>query len=59
MISGVYVPLLTAFTSDGAVDPGGYARQAEWLAARGVDGLVPFGSTGEGPSPSAQTTAAG
>jgi 4-hydroxy-tetrahydrodipicolinate synthase len=32
------------------VDPAGFARQAEWLAARGVDGLVPFGSTGEGPS---------
>jgi 4-hydroxy-tetrahydrodipicolinate synthase len=50
VISGVYVPLLTAFARDGAVDPGGYAGHAEWLAARGVDGLVPFGSTGEGPS---------
>lgn len=50
MISGVYVPLLTAFASDGAVDPGAFARQAEWLASRGADGLVPFGSTGEGPS---------
>jgi len=50
VISGVYVPLLTAFTSDGAVDPGAFARQGEWLAARDVDGLVPFGSTGEGPS---------
>ena len=50
MISGVYVPLLTAFTSEGAVDPAGFARHAQWLAARGVDGLVPFGSTGEGPS---------
>jgi 4-hydroxy-tetrahydrodipicolinate synthase len=50
VISGVYVPLLTPFTSDGAVDPGAFARQGEWLAARGVDGLVPFGSTGEGPS---------
>ena len=27
VISGVYVPLLTAFTSDGAVDPGAFARQ--------------------------------
>jgi 4-hydroxy-tetrahydrodipicolinate synthase len=50
VISGVYVPLLTAFASDGAVDPGAFARQAEWLASRGADGLVPFGSTGEGPS---------
>ena len=50
MISGVYVPLLTAFTGAGAVDPAGFARQAQWLAERGTDGLVPFGSTGEGPS---------
>lgn len=50
MISGVYVPLLTAFASDGAVAPGPFGQQAEWLASRGVDGLVPFGSTGEGPS---------
>lgn len=50
VISGVFVPLLTAFAGDGAVDPGAFARQAEWLVSRGVDGLVPFGSTGEGPS---------
>jgi 4-hydroxy-tetrahydrodipicolinate synthase len=50
VISGVYVPLLTAFAGDGTVDPGAFARQAEWLVSRGVDGLVPFGSTGEGPS---------
>lgn len=50
MISGVYVPLLTAFTGAGAVDPAAFAREAEWLADRGADGLVPFGSTGEGPS---------
>jgi 4-hydroxy-tetrahydrodipicolinate synthase len=50
VISGVFVPLLTAFASNGAVDPGAFARQAEWLVSRGVDGLVPFGSTGEGPS---------
>lgn len=50
VISGVFVPLLTAFAGDGAVDPRAFARQAEWLVSRGVDGLVPFGSTGEGPS---------
>jgi 4-hydroxy-tetrahydrodipicolinate synthase len=50
VISGVYVPLLTAFTGAGTVDPVGFARQAQWLAERGADGLVPFGSTGEGPS---------
>jgi dihydrodipicolinate synthase/N-acetylneuraminate lyase len=37
VISGVYVPLLTAFAGDGAVDPAGFARQAQWLAERGTD----------------------
>ena len=50
MISGVFVPLLTAFDNEGRVDPGAYVAFAQWLAGRGVDGLVPFGSTGEGPS---------
>jgi 4-hydroxy-tetrahydrodipicolinate synthase len=47
---GVYVPLLTAFTEDGRLDAGASAAHAEWVAARGVQGVVPFGSSGEGPS---------
>jgi 4-hydroxy-tetrahydrodipicolinate synthase len=50
VISGVYVPLLTPFDRQGHVDTGAYGAFAQWLASRGVDGLVPFGSTGEGPS---------
>ena len=50
MISGVYVPLLTAFAPDGRADPGACAEHARWLVAAGVDGLVPFGTSGEGPS---------
>ena len=50
MISGVYVPLLTPFDQQGHIDTGAYGAYAQWLASRGVDGLVPFGSTGEGPS---------
>ena len=50
MISGVYVPLLTAFAADGRVDPGACAAHASWLADAGVAGLVPFGTSGEGPS---------
>ena len=50
MISGVHVPLLTPFDRQGHVDTGAYRAFAQWLASRGVDGLVPFGSTGEGPS---------
>jgi dihydrodipicolinate synthase/N-acetylneuraminate lyase len=50
VISGVYVPLLTPFDQQGKVDTGAYGAFAQWLNSRGVDGLVPFGSTGEGPS---------
>ncbi len=50
MISGVYVPSLTAFAPDGRADPGACAEHARWLVAAGVDGLVPFGTSGEGPS---------
>lgn len=50
MISGVYVPLLTAFAPDGRADPGACAEHARWVVAAGVDGLVPFGTSGEGPS---------
>jgi 4-hydroxy-tetrahydrodipicolinate synthase len=50
VISGVYVPLLTPFDQQGKVDIGAYGAYAQWMISRGVDGLVPFGSTGEGPS---------
>jgi 4-hydroxy-tetrahydrodipicolinate synthase len=50
VFSGVYVPQLTPFDHEGHVDTGAYAAFAQWLVSRGVDGLVPFGSTGEGPS---------
>lgn len=50
VIHGVYVPLLTAFDQAGRIDAGAYAAYAQWQASRGVDGLVPFGTSGEGPS---------
>jgi 4-hydroxy-tetrahydrodipicolinate synthase len=50
VISGAYVPMLTAFDQAGHLDTGAYAAFAQWLAGRGVDGLVPFGTTGEGAS---------
>ena len=50
VISGVYVPLLTAFDHAGRVDTEAYAAFAQWQVGRGVDGLVPFGTSGEGPS---------
>jgi len=50
VIQGVYVPLLTAFTDDGGVDVAACVAHAQWSVDCGVDGLVPFGTSGEGPS---------
>lgn len=44
---GVGVPLVTPFVSDGAVDHEALRELVGWLEARGVDYLVPCGSTGE------------
>ena len=50
LTAGVYAPLLTAFGTSGAVDQKATAAHAQWLAERGVTGVVPFGTSGEGPS---------
>ncbi|MEV5884421.1 4-hydroxy-tetrahydrodipicolinate synthase [Streptomyces sp. NPDC052020] len=42
--------MITPFTEDGALDPGGAARLADHLVARGCDGLVLSGTTGESPT---------
>src|SRR5512137_1712711 len=44
---GVYVVTVTPFTAAGEIDLDGVRRNAEWLIARGVDGLIALGSTGE------------
>lgn len=44
---GIYVVTVTPFSAAGDVDVDGVRRNAEWLIARGVDGLIPCGSTGE------------
>lgn len=49
-IRGVYVANLTPFAASGGIDLAAYVAHAEWLAARGVHGIVPFGTNGEGPS---------
>ncbi|GAB2592882.1 dihydrodipicolinate synthase family protein [Microlunatus antarcticus] len=46
-LSGLWVALLTPFEPDGAVDHGALRALVEDLVPRGVDGLVPLGSTGE------------
>lgn len=48
--SGVWVALATPWTEAGTVDFGALERHIDWLAARGVHGLVPLGTTGECPT---------
>lgn len=49
-IAGVYVAAVTPFAPSGAVDLEAFVGHARWLASRGVQGIVPFGTNGEGPS---------
>lgn len=49
-IRGFWVAAATPLTSDGGVDPVRLATHAQWLFGRGVDGVVLFGTTGEGTS---------
>lgn len=44
--------LVTPFTADGAIDHARMAAHATELLGRGLDGIVPFGTTGEGASAS-------
>lgn len=51
-LRGVYVANVTPFRTDSArsVEVDSYREHVRWLAANGVDGIVPFGTNGEGPS---------
>jgi 4-hydroxy-tetrahydrodipicolinate synthase len=47
-ISGVYVPMVTAFKAqDESFDEAGQRQVTNYLIENGVDGLIPSGSTGE------------
>ena len=49
-VRGVIVPLVTPFQKGGEeVDEGAMAALCEWLVEKGVHGLMPCGTTGEGP----------
>ncbi|MDQ7842761.1 MAG: dihydrodipicolinate synthase family protein [Armatimonadota bacterium] len=50
MLGGVYVASVTPFTASGAIDLAALAGHGEWLASHGVEGIVFFGTNGEGPS---------
>jgi 4-hydroxy-tetrahydrodipicolinate synthase len=49
-ISGLWVALATPLDSAGNIDHAEFARHATSLLAFGCDGVVPFGTTGEGTS---------
>ena len=49
-IRGFWVATATPLTVDGAVDHARLAAHAQWLFGQGVDGVVLFGTTGEGTS---------
>lgn len=52
MLQGVYVANVTPFRDDAdrTLDEEAYLAHVRWLAERGVTGVVPFGTNGEGPS---------
>jgi len=49
-VHGLWCAMLTPLASDGGVDHARFARHAHWLLAQGIDGVAPFGTTGEGQS---------
>src|SRR5512143_2804360 len=49
-IRGVWCATLTPLDANGDVDRARLRDHAQMLLARGVDGIAPFGTTGEGPS---------
>jgi 4-hydroxy-tetrahydrodipicolinate synthase len=53
VIKGLWVAMATPLDAEGNVDHAALARHGLWLMDQGCDGLVPFGTTGEGPSFSA------
>ena len=48
MFRGILVPTLTPVAPDGGVDLDALRSHADWLIGKGVHGLYPCGSTGEG-----------
>ena len=46
---GVIVPIFTPFTKHGDIHTRALAEHLEWLIEKKVDGIMPAGTTGEGP----------
>jgi len=49
MFAGTGLPLVTPFTPDGELDEPALAELVDWVQQRGVDFVVPCGSTSEAP----------
>lgn len=47
---GVWVATATFFNHDGSLDLPSFEKHCSWLLDSGVEGLVPCGTTGEGPT---------
>jgi dihydrodipicolinate synthase/N-acetylneuraminate lyase len=50
MLNGIFVPTFTAFSEIGELDLNATISHAEWLLATDINGLIPFGTFGEGAS---------
>ncbi len=50
LIHGLWCATLTPLARDGRIDDARFAAHAHTLFAQGVDGIAPFGTTGEGQS---------
>jgi len=59
VIRGLWCATLTPVARDGAIDHARFAAHAHTLFAQGVDGIAPFGTTGEGQSFAADERRAG
>jgi len=59
IIRGLWCATVTPVAADGAIDDRRFAAHARALFAQGVDGIAPFGTTGEGQSFSCDERRAG
>jgi 4-hydroxy-tetrahydrodipicolinate synthase len=50
MFTGAITAIVTPFKSDGSLDESRLKEQVEYQIARGINGLVPVGTTGESPT---------
>jgi len=50
VIENLFVPVVTPFDGDGRIDVEALVAHCHWTTARGAEGVVLFGTTGEGPS---------